>query len=221
MRESNNQLTLLDKQIELERAKAESLTLERDTRQEPRALSLGQSRAKLPKLPQFDDKKDCIDAYLQRFERFANNANWPRDTWSINLSALLTGTALDVYSRLSPTDASDYDKLKLSLLQRFRLSEEGFHDKFRGSKPEKGENPPQYAARLENYLHRWMELSESPQTFEGLKDLILHEQFISSCSKSLATFLRERHPKNVKEMTRLAEQFIEAHGSGSFTFEKI
>jgi hypothetical protein len=135
----------------------------------------------------------------------------------------LTGTALDVYSRLSPTDASDYDKLiQLSLLQRFRLSEEGFHDKFRGSyKPEKGENPPQYAARLENYLHRWMELSESPQTFEGLKDLILREQFISSCSKSLATFLRERHPKNVKEMTRLAEQFIEAHGSGSFTFEKL
>ena len=75
------------------------------------------------------------------------------------------------------------------------MSEEGFHDKFRGSKPEKGENPPQYAARLENYLHRWMELSESPQTFEGLKDLILREQFISSSSKSLATFLRERHPK--------------------------
>ena len=221
--ESRTKVTLLERQIELEKVKSEALALELGSRQDTLPSGQGaasQSRAKMPKLPSFNDEKDCIDAYLHRFERFADNAKWSRDTWSINLSALLTGTALEVYSRLSPTDAADYDKLKVSLLQRFRLSEEGFHDKFRSSKPDKGENPPQFAARLENYLQRWMELAKSPLTFDGLKDLLLREQFIASCSKSLATFLRERHPKNVREMTELAEQFIEAHGSSSFVYER-
>ncbi|XP_061193708.1 uncharacterized protein LOC133201936 [Saccostrea echinata] len=223
MKESNNHLALLEKQIQLESAKAEALALEINSKHQSAPMSPDvsvQSRAKLPKLPPFNDQRDCIDAYLQRFERFAENAKWSKDTWSINLSALLTGTALEVYSRLSPGDAFDYDKLKCSLLQRFRLSEEGFREKFRSSKPEKGENPPQFFAHLDNYLKRWMELAKSPSTFEGLKDLMLREQFISNCSKTLATFLRERHPKDVKEMTRLAEQFIEAHGTSSFSYDR-
>ena len=65
-----------------------------------------------------------------------------------------------------------------------------------------------------------MELAKAPLTFDGLKDLILREQFIASCSKTLATFLRERHPKDVKEMTRLAEQFIEVHGASSFSYDR-
>ena len=115
---------------------------------------------------------------FKRFERFAENAKWSRDTRSNNFSALLTGTALEIYSRLSTEDEFDYNKLKRSLLQRFRLSEEGFREKFRGSKPVKGENPPQFVARLDNYLTRWMELARSPLTFDGLKDLVLREQFI-------------------------------------------
>lgn len=221
MKESESQLALLDRQIQLEKIKADAFKLELRSKQgAPVESGVVQNQAKLPKLPPFSDQKDCIDAYLQRFERFAENAKWSRDTWSINLSALLTGTSLEVYSRLSPADALDYDKLKFSLLQRFRLSEEGFHDKFRSSKPDKGENPPQFLARLENYLTRWMELAKSPPTYEGLRDLLLREQFIASCSKSLSTFIRERHPVNVKEMTRLAEQFIEAHGSSSFTYDR-
>ena len=102
IKESNSQMVLLDKQIQLERVKAEALALEIGSKHEsaPIAASV-QSRAKLPKLPPFNDQRDCIDAYLKRFERFAENAKWPRDTWSINLSALLTGTSLEVYSRLS------------------------------------------------------------------------------------------------------------------------
>lgn len=134
MKESESQLALLDRQIQLEKIKADAFKLELRSKQgAPVESGVVQNQAKLPKLPPFSDQKDCIDAYLQRFERFAENAKWSRDTWSINLSALLTGTSLEVYSRLSPADALDYEKFKFSLLQRFRLSEEGSHDKFRSS----------------------------------------------------------------------------------------
>lgn len=40
---------------------------------------------------------------------------------------------------------------------------------------------------------------------------------MTGCSKSLAIFLKERHPKSVEEMSNLADQFIEAHGYSVFS----
>ena len=79
--------------------------------------------AKSPKLPSFIDEKDELDSYLLRFERYAENASWEKDTWAIKLSALLTGRAMDVYTRMSDADASDYDKLKKVQLHRRWLQE--------------------------------------------------------------------------------------------------
>ena len=39
--------------------------------------------AKSPKLPSFIDKKDELDSYLIRFERYAENASWEKNTWAI------------------------------------------------------------------------------------------------------------------------------------------
>ena len=88
------------------------------------------------------------------------------------MSALLQGRALEVYSRLAVSEASNYDALKESLLKRFHLTEEGFRNKFRSSKPEQGETAPQFVVRLENYVVNWMRQSGVEQTFEGLLDLV-------------------------------------------------
>ena len=41
--------------------------------------------AKSPKLPSFIDEKDELDSYLLRFERYAENASWEKDTWANRL----------------------------------------------------------------------------------------------------------------------------------------
>ena len=87
--------------------------------------------AKSPKLPSFIDEKDELDSYLLCFERYAENASWEKDTWAIKLSALLTGRAMDVYTRMSDADASDYDKLKKALLTRYNYTEDGYRKRFR------------------------------------------------------------------------------------------
>ena len=74
--------------------------------------------ATVPKLPAFVDGKDDLDAYLQSFERFANTAKWHKTGWASKLSALLSGRALEVYSRLSEEAAEDYDKVKIALMKR-------------------------------------------------------------------------------------------------------
>ena len=101
-----------------------------------------------------------MDAYLKRFEKFANNAKWPAEEWATNLSTLLQGKALEVYSRLSTEDANDHEKLCEALLKRYQLTEEGFRQKFRNSKQEIGETAGQFVIRLSNYLVRYMELEK-------------------------------------------------------------
>ena len=124
---------------------------------------------------------------------------------------MLQGKALDVYSRLSSTEATDYDKLSDALLKRYQLTEEGFRQQFRSSKQETGETAGQFVVRLSNYLSRWMELGKVPENYEGLRDLILREQFLSVSNRNLVLFLKERKIKSVNELVELAEQYHEAH----------
>lgn len=100
-RARDRELRKLELEQQLEMKKLEVQVKERATQAEPRGPS------RIPKLPIFIDGKDDIDSYLRRFERFASTNKWNRTTWASNLSALLTGKALDVYSRLSDHDAID------------------------------------------------------------------------------------------------------------------
>ena len=168
--------------------------------------------AKSPKLPSFIDEKDELDSYLLCFERYAENASWEKDTWAIKLSALLTGRAMDVYTRMLDADASDYDKLKKALLTRYNYTEDGYRKRFREATPETEETPDQFVIRLKNYLAKWLELSgSSPQNFDALVDLIVKEQFINACSEDLAMYLLERGPKDLVELTTWAQKYLIAH----------
>ena len=105
---------------ELERLEAQkALTQPRET-----------IKAKAPKIPAFNEGKDEMDSYLLRFERYATAQKWEPDTWATGLSALLQGKALDVYALMPKEDALNYDKLKVALLKRYELTEEGFKRKY-------------------------------------------------------------------------------------------
>ena len=86
--------------------------------------------ARTPPLPAFVDEKDNLDEYLLRFERYASMAEWNRSTWVTQLSPLLSGKAVEVYNRLSPEEAMDYERLKVALLERYDFSERGYPENF-------------------------------------------------------------------------------------------
>ena len=121
---------------------------------------------------------------------------------------------------MSREAAGNYEALKEALLRRFQLTQEGFRQKFIACQPETGEIAPQFAIRLDNYLMRWIDLSKSEKSFQGLKDLLLREQFISASPDELALCLKERKPDNVTVIAELAEQYLEAHGSLDMCLKK-
>ena len=199
--EADKELALKEMELQARQAQVQATTSSATT-PPPRNKD-----AKSPKLPSFVDEKDELGSYLLRFERYAENASWEKDTWAIKLSALLTGRAMDVYTRMSDADASDYDKLKKALLTRYNYTEDGYRKRFREATPETEETPDQFVIRLKNYLAKWLELSgSSPQNFDALVDLIVKEQFINACSEDLAMYLLERGPKDLVELTTWAQK---------------
>ena len=174
----------------------------------------------MPKLQPFDEKNDDMDAFIRRFESYAVSLEWPIDKWALNLSALLHGIALDVYNRQPVNDTSNYDSLKEALLRRFLVTEEGFREKLRTAKPERGESFGQFMTRLEGYFNRWIELGHVDKTYQGLKDALLREQAMSVVTRNLRIFIMERKPKDIGEMSILAEQYLEVHGN-TYNFANV
>ena len=107
---------------------------------------------------------------------------------------------------MSTDDCNDYDLLKVALLNRYRLTDADFRDKFRQAKPEDGESFSQFGNRVTSYLDRWIELSKTSQTFNGVRDLIIREQVLGIGSTDLRVFIEERTPDSFKEMCVIAEQ---------------
>ena len=185
---------------ELERLEAQkALTQPRET-----------IKAKAPKIPAFNEGKDEMDSYLLRFERYATAQKWEPDTWATGLSALLQGKALDVYALMPKEDALNYDKLKVALLKRYELTEEGFKRKYKKCRPENGETFQQFTTRMKSYFTRWIDMASIEKSYEGLQDLILQEQLTFICNRDLELFLREREPKSLEQASKLADQYKEA-----------
>lgn len=212
--ERQEELELLEKKLELARLQGDQQSTGNGNGNDRRYL------APSPKLPRFDEGKDNMDAYLDRFERYAQSQGWPEATWAISLSALLQGKALDVYARLPTDQVGEYKLVKEALLKRFELTAEDFRKKFRGSAPEAGETPSQFVVRLDHYLQRWVELSKCSRTFDGLVDLLLRQQLVEKGGQDLSLFLKERKLKSVSEMVGFADMFVEAHGGRGWSSKK-
>ncbi|XP_060071526.1 histone-lysine N-methyltransferase, H3 lysine-79 specific-like [Ylistrum balloti] len=166
-----------------------------------------------PKLPPFEQDKDNIDSYIRRFEQYASAQKWEKSNWATNLGALLKGRALDVYTRLPVEQSFDFDILKTALLKRFEMTEEGYRNRFHTCRPESGESFTQFGVRLDSYIERWREMSNTAKIYEGLKDLIVRDQFLQSFAPELVLWLKERSTKLLGEIAKFADQYSEARGN--------
>ena len=49
---------------------------------------------------------------------------------------------------------------------------------------------------------------------------MVKEQYLESCPVELAVFLRERKPRDLNELARIAEQYMEAHAGRGLSIPK-
>ena len=149
---------------------------------------------------------------MRRFERFATANQWKKEDWATCLGALLTGRALDIYTRLSEAQALDYETLKKVLLSRYELTEEGYRSKFRTVTPAEDGTSAQFIVRLGNYLQRWIELADCGTAWEDVRKVFIIEQFFIMCSRNLAAYVKEQGTKSLDDITSIADHYLQAHG---------
>ena len=87
------------------------------------------------------------------------------------------------------------------------------------SKLEVGETPEQFVERLNRYIVKWCEMAGYEDNYDGLKSLIIRDQFFITCDRQLQTFLKEKGKLSLKEMAKAANDFYEAHGYPSDNHE--
>ena len=202
--------------MELERLKLELEAKRLETAARPAGIAEEVIRrnariARSPELSAFIDGRDDLDNYLSRFDRYATVAGWEKEAWTIRLSPLLSGRALEVYYRLSQDEAMDYERLKLALLKRYDFTKFGYRRRFRDAKPEGQESPGQFIVRLKNYFTKWVKLAKVEESFDGVVELMVREQFTKACPKELSVYLNERSPKTLDELATWTDQYLTAH----------
>ena len=55
-------------------------------------------------------------------------------------------------------------------------------------------------------------MAETNDSGDGLKSLIIREQFLNTCTAELRLFLKERELASLEELTETAQQYLEARG---------
>ena len=62
-------------------------------------------------------------------------------------------------------------------------------------------------------------MAGAEKTYEGVRDMLIREQYYHVSTKDLAVFLRERKPQTIDEVATLAESYLDAHASKSKSFD--
>ena len=64
---------------------------------------------------------------------------------------------------------------------------------------------------ISSYFDKWVELTGGDKTFKGVSELMVRVQFTNSCPKDVSVFLKERSPKDLEELAKLTDQYLNAH----------
>ncbi|KAK3886444.1 hypothetical protein Pcinc_009395 [Petrolisthes cinctipes] len=136
--------------------------------------------------PMFDESR--VTEWFLRFEKKATLLDWPAEKWSVVLSHVLKGKALEAYDRLSVEEARDYETIKSHVLRAYELRPEAYRRAFRGARKRPGDTYTSLARYLTDSLEKWLRSEQ----VDRLKEVVLMEQFIESADKYMNVWLREK-----------------------------
>lgn len=151
-----------------------------------------------------------VDAYFTAFERVAGKLRWPRDMWALMLQSNLVGKAQEVCAAMPIEDSLNYDLVKTAVLRAYELVPEAYRQKFRGYGKSDKHTFLEFARDKRNMLEKWCAASKV-NTFEGLQELILLEDFKNCLPESLVVHLNEQKVTSLADAAVMADEYVLTH----------
>ena len=163
-------------------------------------------------LPIFNEERDKFDTFICKFESYAKLMKWPRTDWAMQLSLVLTGQTSDIFYSLPEEHQRDYDKVKNALLRKFSLTEEGLRKELFATTAKTTESPLLFMTRLDRTFQQWVDAAKITKSYDGLKNLLLREEFLKRCHNDLVSYVREKAKSEIMDIADISQHYIDAYG---------
>ena len=144
--------------------------------------------------------------FFHAFERTLELYDVDSSCFSRLLPGCLSMKASKVYSKLSLEQSKHYETVKREILASFKLDAASYIHKFRTVKRSGNESYKMFSNRLQELQTYYFE-SRDINSFESLKGDMLLEQFTSTLSPAIKSFVlaRARRPGNIGEVSDFAD----------------
>ncbi|KAG1677791.1 MMS19 nucleotide excision repair [Nymphon striatum] len=157
-------------------------------------------------VPRFDEKH--IDNFFLHFEKIAKDVGWKPEHYTLLIQSVLTGKAAAAY--LALPSSSNYIEVKEAILKAYLKVPEAYRVKFREFSKLSEMNFIEFAKEKELLFDRWC-LAEKVKDFQGLREMILLEEFKNCCTQDIKMYLSDHKNIDLYKAAELADEFSFAH----------
>ncbi|XDV22023.1 hypothetical protein PO909_026998 [Leuciscus waleckii] len=157
--------------------------------------------------------QDDPEAFLDLFERSAEDQGWPSADWPMWLIPLLSGEAQVAAHQLPVQNLLVYKDLKCAILQRVGRTPEQHRQRFRTLGLEESGRPFILAQQLRDSCRKWLMVDGSD--VEEIIDRVVLEQFVARLPRKTAQWVQCHRPTSLNQAIQLAEdQMVACPGVG-------
>ena len=164
-------------------------------------------------IPSFSE--DRVEEFFINFEKVVSqHPEIEKDKWAQLVQSKFVGLAAKTYATLSDDHSKDFDVVKEKILQVYELTPEAYRRKFRSLNKKTAESYVDYVRELTLAFDRWAK-SKKVSDYEGLRNLVLMEQFGSMLQPQLRTYLRDQNVDIAYDGAIKVDNYLMDHGDSS------
>uniref|UniRef100_A0A2C9L351 CCHC-type domain-containing protein n=1 Tax=Biomphalaria glabrata TaxID=6526 RepID=A0A2C9L351_BIOGL len=163
------------------------------------------------KIQPFAEDKDDIGDYLKRFEIKLAKFNVLEKEWSEILLDFVHGKALTISQNHDHSMQNSYQVLKKELLNAYGHNAATFRKKYYENTPSSQVDPQTTINSEKDFFTKWLGFENVENTYEGLRNFILIDNFINKCDPQLQSFVKERNPKVIEDLVEIIRTFKNAY----------
>ena len=151
-------------------------------------------------------ESDDIGIWFKLFESTATMSGILKEHWPLHLPHKMYDSLRDFIIHTDLIHCSDYEHVKLTILRNVQCSEETFRLKWTSLAPQ-GDNFREYYVSLTMALDGWLKCSDTPNTYDGLRNLILMGRISNEVSDELLERILQAKPKSPEEMLKIIDVY--------------
>ncbi|XP_066988204.1 uncharacterized protein [Macrobrachium rosenbergii] len=140
----------------------------------------------------------------------SSEVQWPQEYWTTLIQSKLIGRAQKVYVTLDESLSSDYDNVKAIVLKAYELVPEAYRQRFRNLQKDREQTFVEFARGKRQYAEDWLK-SKEVDNFEGLKELVLVEEFKRCVPDKLKVHLEELKIDTLQEVAIASDEYYLSH----------